>query len=70
MRLTHIAGAVLIVLGLWVIVRPPSYSRQVTVFKVGNVEATMPQQQTVPAWVGGAALGAGALLLVLGLLKR
>jgi hypothetical protein len=70
MRVMQVSGAVLLVLGLWVIVHPPSYSREESIFHIGNVEATMRAQHIVPAWVGGAAVGAGVVLVVLGLVRR
>jgi hypothetical protein len=39
------------------------------VVKLGDIEAKMQQQHTVPGWVGGLALGAGAVLVVFGLRK-
>ena len=70
MRALQISGAVLIVVGLWIIVRPPSYSREVNVFKLGDIEAKMQQEHLVPGWVGGLALGAGVVLLAVGLKRR
>jgi hypothetical protein len=70
MRALQISGAVLIVIGLWMIFRPPSYPREESVFKVGDIEAKMQQEHRVPAWVGGIALGAGLVLVVVGIKKR
>jgi len=61
---------VLIVVGLWLIIRPPSYSHDETVLKFGDVEAKMQQQRIVPGWAGGIALGAGLALVVVGFRKR
>ena len=69
MRALLITGLVLVVIGLWILIRPPSYSHDQTVVKFGDIEAKMQQQQTVPGWVGGIALGAGAVLVVFGLRK-
>ena len=66
MRATQISGLVLIVLGLLIIIRPPSYSHDETVLKFGDVEAKMQQQRTIPGWAGGMALGAGLVLIVVG----
>jgi drug/metabolite transporter (DMT)-like permease len=60
MRARQIAGLVLIALGLWIIIRPPSYSSQESVFKLGDIEAKMQEQHPVPGWAGGLALGAGS----------
>ncbi len=70
MRALPVAGLVLVAAGAWMIFRPPSYSSEQSVFKVGDLEAKVQQQHPVPAWVGGIALGAGGVLLVLGLKKR
>ena len=70
MRALQISGAVLIVMGLWMIIRPPSYSREESIFKVGDIEAKMQQEHRIPGWIGGMALGAGFVLLVVGLTKR
>lgn len=70
MRAMAISGLILIALGLWVIVRPPSYSSEESVIKLGDIEAKMQREHTVPEWVGGLALGAGLVLVVVGLKKR
>ncbi|TLZ34856.1 MAG: hypothetical protein E6K24_12640 [Gammaproteobacteria bacterium] len=70
MRAVQVSGAVLIVIGLWMVIRPPSYSREESVFKLGDVEAKMQQERQVPGWVGGMALGAGLVLLVVGSKSR
>ncbi len=66
MRALQISGLVLIVVGLWIIIRPPSYSRDETVLKFGDIEAKMQEQRSVPAWAGGIALGAGSVIVLLG----
>ena len=70
MRAIQVSGAVLIVIGVWMVIRPPSYSREESVFKPGDVEAKMQQERQVPGWVGGMALGAGLVLLVVGSKSR
>ena len=70
MRPLAIAGVVLALVGLWAIVRPPSYSREESVLKIGTIEAKMQQRHTVPAWAGGVALGAGLVLVVVGWKRR
>ncbi len=69
MRVLPISGAILIAAGLFLIIRPPSYSREESVFKLGNVEAKVQQEHTLPTWVGGVALGAGWVLVLAGLKK-
>jgi hypothetical protein len=70
MRALTIAGVVLALVGLWIIVRPPSYSREESVVKIGSLEAKVHQKHPVPGWVGGVALGAGLVLVVVGWKKR
>ena len=70
MRALLISGSVLIAIGLWFIIRPPSYSHHETVLKFGDVEAKMQQQRTVPGWAGGVALGAGLVLGLIGSTKK
>ena len=70
MRAIQVSGAVLIVIGVWMVIRPPSYSHEESVFKLGDVEAKMQQERQVPGWVGGMALGAGLVLLVVGSKSR
>lgn len=70
MRVLAISAIVLILAGVWIIVRPPSYTQEERVFKLGDIEAKMQQEHAVPGWIGGIALGAGAVLLVVGLKKR
>ena len=69
MRALQVSGLVLIAIGLWIIIRPPSYSREESVFKFGDFQAKMQQERSVPGWAGGAALGAGLVLVVVGLRK-
>jgi drug/metabolite transporter (DMT)-like permease len=70
MRYLTILGVLLIAAGLFVIFRPPSYSSEQSVLKLGDLEAKVQQQRTVPGWVGGTLLGAGCVLLVFGIKKR
>ncbi len=70
MRALAIAGVVLALVGLWIIVRPPSYTREESVVKIGSLEAKMRQKHAVPGWVGGVALGAGLVLVVVGWKRR
>ena len=69
MRSLTIAGVILIAVGLFVILKPPSYSREESVLKFGDLEAKVQQQRTVPGWAGGVLLGAGCVLVVFGARK-
>ena len=68
-RTLQISGLVLIVVGLWIINRPPTYSRDERVLKFGDIEAKMQQQRSVPEWAGGIALGAGIVIVLVGFRK-
>jgi hypothetical protein len=70
MRALPISGVVLIAIGLWLIIRPPNYSSEESVIKLGDIEAKMQREHSVPGWVGGLALGAGLVVVVVGLKKR
>jgi len=70
MKASLIAGLVLIAAGIFLILRPPHYASEQSVFKLGDLEAKMQQDRTLPGWVGGVVLGAGIVLLGAGLTKR
>ena len=70
MKATLIAGLILIAGGIFLILRPPQYSSEQSVFKLGDLEAKMQQERVLPGWVGGVVLGAGIVLLGVGLTKR
>jgi drug/metabolite transporter (DMT)-like permease len=70
MRILQIVGALLIAGGLFVLIKAPSYSSDKSVFKIGDVEARVAQERAIPPWVGGTALAAGAVLIVVGARKR
>jgi hypothetical protein len=69
MRVLQIVGALLIAGGLFILIKTPSYSSEKSVFKVGDVEAKVSQDHSVPPWVGGATLAAGVVLIVVGARK-
>lgn len=70
MRGTLIAGVVLAVLGGFVVIKGLSYTREKSVFKLGDFEAKVQQERRLPEWIGGLALGAGLVLIITGLRKR
>jgi drug/metabolite transporter (DMT)-like permease len=69
MRAVQIIGVLLILGGIFIFVKSPTYSSDKSVFKVGPVEAKVQQEHEIPTWVGGVALAAG-VVLVLGGLRR
>jgi len=65
----RIIGVALVVLGmLGLIYGSFSYTKQTHEAKLGPIELSVSEQQTVniPAWAGGAAIAAGLVLLVFG----
>ena len=70
MKASLLTGLVLIAAGIFLILRPPHYASEQSVLKLGNLEAKMQQERTLPEWVGGVVLGVGVGLLGAGLLKR
>jgi hypothetical protein len=70
MRVSLIVGAILAVVGAFVIIKGVSYTREESVFKLAGIEAKVEQTHRIPEWAGGIALGAGLVLLVTGLRKR
>lgn len=70
MRAVLIAGAVLVAAGLFLLIKGGSYTREESVFKLGELEAKVHRQRSIPEWVGGLALGAGAVLVVVGLKRH
>ena len=70
MKASSIAGLILIAAGVFLILRPPHYSSEQSVFSFGGLQATMRQEHALPGWVGGMALGAGLVLLSMGLIRR
>ncbi len=69
MRALQILGAILILGGLFVLVKSPSYSSEKSLLKVGDVEAKISQQHAIPPWAGGGAMLAGVVLIVIGARK-
>lgn len=70
MKVSAIVGLVLIAAGLFLILHPPHYAAQQSVFKLGGLEATVRQERPLPGWIGGTVLGLGLGVLSMGLLKR
>ena len=57
MRPLVIAGVVLALIGLWIIVRPPSYSREESVLKIGTIGAYTPKTFAVRLSPSSVSLG-------------
>lgn len=70
MRITLIAGIVLAALGAFSLIKGIGYTSEESVFKLGGLEAKVERERRLPEWAGGVALGAGVVLIVVGLRKR
>ena len=66
MRIVQVLGLLLIAGGLYVLLKSPTYSSDKSLFKVGQVEARVREDHEIPPWVGGAAVAAGLVLVVVG----
>jgi uncharacterized membrane protein len=69
MNPTKVVGIVLIAAGaLGLLYGGFSYTKDTTALKVGPIELSVKEKETVniPVWAGAGAIVAGALLLVLG----
>jgi len=64
MRPLTLAGLGLIAVGLFVAVQGASYRTDRSVFKVGEIEATIQEDRAVPAWAGVVGVVAGVLLIL------
>jgi hypothetical protein len=69
MRALQILGAILILGGLFVLIKSPSYSSEKSLLKIGDVEAKVSQEHAIPPWLGGAGVVAGVILIVVGARK-
>jgi hypothetical protein len=70
MRHLIIVGIVILGLGAFVLLRGANFTTRRNVLKVGDVKITADEQQSIPPWVGGAAMVMGASLIVVGMRKR
>ncbi|MDP9008154.1 MAG: hypothetical protein M3N91_05515 [Pseudomonadota bacterium] len=69
MRVLQILGAILILGGLFVLLKSPSYSSEKSLLKIGDVEAKVSQEHAIPPWIGGAGILGGVILIVVGARK-
>jgi drug/metabolite transporter (DMT)-like permease len=70
MRAVTIIGAVLAAAGLFMVIKGVTYAREESVFKLGELEAKVQREHSIPPWIGGAALGAGVVLVGFGVTRR
>ena len=70
MRQFLIAGIILFGLGAFVLLRGASFTSRREVVKVGDVQISADQRQSIPPWVGGMAMVAGVALVFAGTRRR
>jgi hypothetical protein len=64
MRPLTLAGLALVCAGLFVGIRGVSYRTDRSVFKLGEIEARVAEERTIPTWVGAIGMAAGVLLIL------
>jgi len=62
-----VIGAVLIVVGGWVLFGGLSFNKDETVLQIGGLKAEVQRKEPVPQWAGIAAVVAGLVLVGVGL---
>ena len=67
MRTQMIAGILFVALGLFIVLRGPSYGSQHSVIQVGDLKASVDGRRTIPSWIGAVAIVGGVLLVGVGL---
>jgi drug/metabolite transporter (DMT)-like permease len=67
MKPITIAGILIAVLGAVVLVRGLSYPNRENVVRIGDVQVSANTRESVPSWVGVAALAGGLLLVGAGM---
>ena len=63
MKTWMLVGIALVCLGAFVLILGLRYGTQRSVMRVGDFQASIEGQRTVPAWVGGVAIVGGLLLV-------
>ena len=71
MRQLVIAGVVLVGLGAFLCIRGGRFTIRHDVVQLGDVKVNADEKQSIPPWLGGAAMVVGvALIVVAGAQKR
>lgn len=65
-----VLGVVLLLGGGFVLGKGLTYSKKRAGIKIGEFQAALKTQETVPPWIGGVAAGAGVALLIAGLVRK
>ncbi len=70
MRPLSLVGILLLAVGAFIVFQGASFKSRDEVLRVGDLKASVEEKHAVPAWVGGAAMVAGVVLLVAGMKRR
>lgn len=70
MRPLSLVGIALICVGAFLLIRGGTFSSRRDVLKVGDLKVTANEEQTIPPWVGGVAIIAGAVVVAAGMRQR
>ncbi|HYL28705.1 MAG TPA: hypothetical protein VEU27_02165 [Gemmatimonadales bacterium] len=70
MRLSLVAGVLLIVGGVVLMARGFAYTAQRSVLKVGDFEATLEEERNVSPWFGAGAIVLGIVIILAGERRR
>lgn len=65
-----IAGAVLIVVSLFILFGGGSFTSRRDVLKVGDLKVTADEHRAIPPWAAGLGIAAGAALIFFGARRR
>jgi len=65
-----LVGILLAAVGGFILVRGLTYTKNRSVLKVGGLEASVEERQTIPTWVGAVAVVGGLILIGAGAGKR
>jgi hypothetical protein len=70
MRALQVLGMVLVLAGVVMLWKRPTYRSRKDVVRIGDVKASVEEETGIPLWIGAAAAGAGVALLVVGSRRR
>ncbi len=65
-----LVGILLAAVGGFILLRGLTYTKNRSVLKVGGLEASVEERQTIPTWVGAVAVVGGLVLIGAGAGKR
>ncbi len=66
MKPVQIVGLILIIAGIFVLWKHPTYATKKNVIELGDLKATVDEREAVPGWLGAVSIGAGVILLFAG----